>query len=565
MEEEKMNQDLWSKLEAELDAQPPSTIEIPKNLDAPTTRPQLRERLAAGVLNGVIPLLLVGLVSVGLVGVWEGHQSGFGLELALIGVVTWLLRPLFFPGTRPARWLLVLLPILVGGYVELSSTLTDVVGAYVRSDRHSFDALDAIKLLQNHLESYFSPSHLLAYLALGLLFLWGVSKTERMFYFLDLKPPGKARRLISLLAGIVTPALFFLGGLYLIANHPWSPREQAWARSLQPIQTIQPWRINTKNKRDRWWPLYKDLPIVEHRRTFPSAQDAQKLEEALLNDYPTTIKGESLVDLAVSSRLLQELARKPEYLSHPEKVAIALVNHPLLKRETYGEERNNLLAEGLVKFAAESPLSELNKADSLWSVDAAREKFNQPLETLNIVAANALDEEGSHQLLNIEHPTLPPAYQAPQQIRLLGQSFDFGLAPVYYRWKLRDDLTWWLDLRDQIIEEKLSPQEIRARLHGKEANIDNSWPLGRVAVLHRARYYLNPVRAENVLTAAAVLARDIRNFKEEQGAWPASLTEVPSYSKLDYDKQQLKFDPETHTLNYSPTNRRDLPRQWVLR
>ena len=559
-----MTQDLWSKLEAELEAQPASGIQIPDTLAPPTARPKLKERLAAGVLSGAIPLILIGLLSIGMVGLWEGHQSGFGLELALIGVVVWLLRPLFFPGTRPARWLLLLMPILAGGYFELSSTLTDIGGAYVRSDEREFEAVHAIKILQNHLESFFSLSHFLIYLVLGLAFLWGIRKTEQNFYYLDLKAPGKARRILSLLAGVVTPAFLFLGGVYTVANHPWSAREKAWLDSLQRIHTVEPWRIETKNQRDRWWALHKDIPIVNNQRIFPSAKDSQKLEEALLRDYPSLLKGENLVDLAVSSDLLQELANKPEYLSHPEKVALALINHPFLKRNSYGDARNTLIAVGLVQFGAESPLPELNKPDTLWSVDTAREKFHQPLEMLDSVVANTLDDEASYQLLNPSRPTRPAAYEAPQEIKLLGKNFDFGLAPLYYRWRVRNDLNWWLDLREQILTQKLSPSDIRLRLQQEEAEFGEDERLPRLTVLRRIHWFSDPVRAENVLTAAAVLARDIRNFKEENGRWPASLEEVPSQSTLDYDKKQLKFDAESHTLIYTPIRKREVPRRWVL-
>ena len=48
--------------------------------------------------------------------------------------------------------------------------------------------------------------------------------------------------------------------------------------------------------------------------------------------------------------------------------------------------------QNLVQFGAESPLPELNKPDTLWSVDTAREKFHQPLEMLDSVVANTLDD-----------------------------------------------------------------------------------------------------------------------------------------------------------------------------
>lgn len=557
-----MSTDLWTKLEAELESSELTAVSIPERIAPPAAKPSFKERLATSVLNGFIPLYLIGAVSLFLVGTVGGHHSGFGMELLLLAIVVWLLQPLLFRTRKSPVWLVALTPLITGGFVEVFTSATNIAGVYTRNDRRHFDEADVVNIVQSHIESYFSWGHFGIYLFLGVGLVFGLREVHRKFYWLDVKKSGLPRKCLSAIACIVLPVGLAGWTLMMAFSYSLTTEEESWKQQIHQQSARLAW-TNKAPQGTEWWDAFLAAPLIEkgygkgktEERVFQNLAEARKAESLLLKEIPLIYKEGNRSEISFSLKALYILSRTPSLLQQPERVAIALARHPKLT-DNHDDYRRTMLKDGLLKFVAETDIENLRNEEPDWDTETTRENFNNPLPGLDRLFAGSLQDESDGNFFRI-------ARRNPDHLTLFGITFEPGLSNIYFRWKLRHRLAWWLELREKENLANLTAAEIRILLKNSRPTADQeSDYLGYHVMMNN---YVRPDMPVNILTAAAVLAKELRLRKAETGSWPESLPKLAEEKGLVYSHMHLVFDAESHTLTYYPPGKtKQDSTSWVL-
>lgn len=545
-----MSQDLWSKLEIQFEELEARPVEVPEQLSPAPKKNTWKENLAKSHLNGFLPTVFVCSLGFYLTGIVEGNESGFGAEVLLLPVLAWLLRPLVFRGTKPSNGFLLLVPLVLGGLTEMTGVATQLCGGWARSELRYFDEYMFLHVFQDHLEGYLSFSHLAAYLLAGVLLLVTYRRIERSYYWLDLKPTNKARVGLAHLLAYVLPSLALICWGFLLWQHPWTEREDAWLEEMRDITAAMPVES-----------FERPSEILETREFGGNIQTMQpppnprlEKEESLRREKDTLSKLARLLDdphaskeeILKTKKLMKDMAEYPDNLKDPSRWALASLQLPIEHDNYTPYTVRKLLIEATLSEMATAPLDELEKKETPWSLDATLARLQDPKPA----------EYGIHRYLITQmgwqtHMTKPEfAEQSTRPMRLrpltlFGRNFHTTPLKVYSRWRARPVLTWWLDF-------KASHQyATRAELAKLVLEEQKKSTTPDTAFLGAAIVYQETERTRSrELIELALLILELRKAKRDLGEWLEDWQPLAEVHGLALPTARIRFNPKTAELHY---------------
>ena len=552
-----MSQDLWSKLEVELDKNDPASVEIPDGELESKSKLDFRERLVASFLNGFFPSLLICLLAYALMWLLEERVATVGLGYLLILPLAALFRPLVYRSTKPSRTFLFLAPLFLGGCVELFSTSLDFAEFKLVSEHKGNLGYVFLNLFENHLEEYLSWSHFLPYLALGLCLPVVYGRLEKRYFWFDLKPVGRLRWLVTLLLAVTPVVLGLIAGGILVFHDRFHGEQNAWLQEQQKVTAASPepshFSTSSGDVTDSpiWANLRTELSLSEFDVFTASEQDAetiQGLEKALLAKLETLLATDSpeKADVWIVRMLFQKLLSEEESdkLQQPEKLALAHLHFDLIYSFYLIPALKETLSSNTIPYLCEAPLHEIENSGSKLGLPSLFESFENLERADALIHRYLFMVDGFASELESSDP-IARDYNGPRvrKLNFLGLEIKNTPARLFFRWKKRESLVWWMRIRAEVTEEG---RELQGVLRGAyaESNYEQRELISLVSGEHGSF-------KREFLTLSKLIYK-LRKYRDENGSWPKNLSTFMTAENIQKSRQhEFDFDAQTGELTYT--------------